>query len=161
MKITIDFRLAIKLKAHLMEGMCWNGELTELVKSLDIYFSSYKSMWTILVRTCVFVFFQLEVKSMNNRNVMFALNIVLDRTNFLRFWIFGVDLSNLSLVINFCPLAWPSDFVYHPFLYSIVLLSSLNKEMTSSSTVPSKLFFLSDRAEHGCSVSFVPFLKMK
>ena len=78
---------------------------------------------------------------------------VLDRTNFSSILNFLVLIfRSYRWSENFCPFAWSRDFVYHFFLCSIVLLSSLNKEMTFSSTGPPKLFFRSDRAEHGCSV---------
>ena len=80
---------------------------------------------------------------------------------FIYFEFFGVDLSICSLVINFCSFAWPSDFVYH--FFSILLFSRHPSIKRWPPSLPclQNCFFLSDRADHDCSVIFVPFLKMK
>ena len=79
---------------------------------------------------------------------------------FILFGFFGVDLSIFSLVRNFCPFAWPSDFVYHSFSLFYCSLSSLDKEMISSSTVP-KILVLSMGQGRTRLLLFLSKLQMK
>ena len=88
-----------------------------------------------------------------------------------------LDRINFSSILNFLVLAfrflrWSEHFysilpdpailfITLFFLYSIVLLSFLNKEMTSSSTVPPKLGSFYRTGQNTAAVIFVPFLKMK